>query len=236
VTVLASGPPPGLVPRAVMQQRWESLTFLHWAYPPDVVRRLLPPQLELQTWEDQAWVGLVPFRMRIGFGAGPYVMRFPETNVRTYVVGPDGRAGVWFFSLDASSLSAVVTARTTYRLPYVWSRMRVDRAFDTVGYRARRRVGSAAGHDITVRVGEALDRLDPLVDFLSARFTLWSVVGGRPTRTHASHPPWPLRSASVVDLREDLVLASGLPAPSTEPLVQFSDGVDVRIGFPHRPG
>jgi uncharacterized protein YqjF (DUF2071 family) len=236
VTVLPSSPPAGLVPRALMQQRWESLTFLHWAYSPDVVRRLLPDGLELQTWEDKAWVGLVPFRMRIGAGAGPYVMRFPETNVRTYVVGPDGRAGVWFFSLDASSLSAVVTARTTYRLPYVWSRMLVDRAGDTVSYRARRRTGAAAGHEISVRIGEPFEMLDPFVDWLTARFTLWNVVAGRPTRTHAAHPPWPLRRASVIDLREDLIAAAGLPAPTDEPLVQFSEGVDVRIGAPHRAG
>ena len=37
------------------------------------------------------------------------------------------RAGIWFFSLDAARLGAVVTARATYRIPYFWSRD-VDRA------------------------------------------------------------------------------------------------------------
>ena len=56
-------------------------------------------------------------RTRGGHGL-PWLLEFPETNVRTYAVGPSGERGVWFFSLDASRLAAVVTARATYRVPY----------------------------------------------------------------------------------------------------------------------
>ena len=50
---------------------------------------------------------------------------FCETNVRTYVRDASGRPGIWFLSLDAARLGAVITARTTYRLPYFWSAMRI---------------------------------------------------------------------------------------------------------------
>ena len=58
---------------------------------------------------------------RSGGPAPPWCSRFPETNVRTYVVGPDGRDGLWSFSLDAARLEPVLVARSTYALPYMWS-------------------------------------------------------------------------------------------------------------------
>src|SRR5437763_16754580 len=100
-THTAAPPEPVTVP--VMRQRWASITFLHWAYDVEQVQRHLPPGLKVEPWEGQAWVGLVPFEMHVAGPAGPTMRRFPETNVRTYVVGPDGRPGVWFFSLDAGS-------------------------------------------------------------------------------------------------------------------------------------
>ncbi len=49
----------------------------------------------------------------------PWVSRFCETNVRTYVRDSHGRAGIWFFSLDAARLGAVAAAvaRAAYHLP-----------------------------------------------------------------------------------------------------------------------
>ena len=69
----------------------------------------------------------------------PWFTSFPETNVRTYVRGPDGRVGLWFFSLDAARLEPVLVARSTYALPYMWSAMRVERDGAVVRYRSRRR-------------------------------------------------------------------------------------------------
>jgi uncharacterized protein YqjF (DUF2071 family) len=78
-----------------MYQTWSWLSFLHWPYDPAVVQRLLPNSLEVQTFQGQAWVGVTPFfleDLRTPVApALPWFTSFPETNVRTYVVGPDGR-------------------------------------------------------------------------------------------------------------------------------------------------
>jgi len=217
-----------------MRMRWDTLTFLHWSYEPDVVRRHLPAGLDVETWDGRAWVGLVPFEMQVRPPTGPGVMTFPETNVRTYVVGPDGRPGVWFFSLDAGSVAAVTTARATWQLPYFASTMSVERAGGEIHYRSRRRwPGRAeATHDITVAPGDPLERVSEFDNYLTARFTLWNAVAGRLMRTQAEHPPWVLQSARVEKLDETLVVAAGLPAPSGDPLVHFSTGTDVRVGAP----
>ena len=123
-----SGVCPFTVDQPVMRQRWERLTFLHWAYDPDVVQRLLPAGLTVDTFDGMAWVGLVPFFMRVhtpGDRGVPWVSNFCETNVRTYARDREGRAGIWFLSLDAARLGAVAVARASYRLPYFWSSMRL---------------------------------------------------------------------------------------------------------------
>ena len=55
----------------------------------------------------------------------PWFSHFSEINVRTYVTY-DGKPGVYFFSLDASNLSAVWGARMFYRLPYWQASMKVE--------------------------------------------------------------------------------------------------------------
>ena len=137
----ALGTCPFTVERPVMLHRWESLTFLHWSFAPDAVQRLLPPSLAVEPCEDRAWVGLVPFFMRVALPrtrSVPWVSEFCETNVRTYVRDDAGRSGIWFFSLDAARLGAVVTARTTYRLPYFWSQMSLARTGNTARHRFAR--------------------------------------------------------------------------------------------------
>jgi len=225
-----------------MTQRWERLTFLHWRFAPEAVQAQLPPGLTVETFDGTAWVGLVPFFMRVasagGRGAG-YLTDFAETNVRTYVQDAAGRSGIWFFSLDAARLGAVVTARTTYRLPYFWSSMTLADRGDTVTYTCRRHGRARVPSRVGIEIGPAFDpgELGDLDHFLTARWRLFSVTGSRrrPARhrsARAEHAPWPLRRARVRELDDGLVAAAGLPRPSDPPLVHYSPGVDVRIGRP----
>ena len=120
---------PPLQHRPVMRQSWQRASFLHWAYDPSDVQRLLPRGLQVDTHDGMAWVGLVAFEMvdiaLAGLPPVPHLGTFPETNVRTYVRGPDGTPGVWFHSLEAERLVPVLVARGAYRLPYFWSQMQV---------------------------------------------------------------------------------------------------------------
>ncbi len=227
-----------------MTQRWELLTFLHWSFEPSEVQRLLPEGLTVETVDGRAWVGLVPFQMRVApprLTALPWIGRFCETNVRTYVRDSHGRTGVWFFSLDAARLAAVVVARLTYRLPYYWARMRLTGAPDRITYTSRRRwpasPGAGAGGMVIVRPGAVVPphEVTELEHFLTARWRLFSEAGcGTLRYADAEHAPWPLRRVEVELCDDSLVMAAGLPRPSGPPLAHYSDGVDVRIGLPGR--
>jgi len=227
--------------RASMIHGWNTLTFLHWRYDPAVIQALMPPGLDVEVFDGSAWVGLVPFEMRVTpprGGAVPWASNFPETNVRTYAKAPDGSTGVWFLSLDAARLGAVVVARTTYRLPYFWSKMHVSRVGSIVTYQSRRRwpgpVGASSA--VAVDVGEAFDadELGDLDHWLTARWRLYSARAEGLRFARADHPPWPLHRAKLLHLDDQLIEAAGLPAPVGDPLVHWSPGVDVRIGYPNR--
>lgn len=56
--------------RWLVAQSWLDLLFAHWSVEREVVRRLVPPELELDTFEDRCWVAVVPFRMRTARFAG----------------------------------------------------------------------------------------------------------------------------------------------------------------------
>jgi uncharacterized protein len=224
-----------------MRQRWERLTFLHWSFNPADVQRLLPDGLEADLLDGRAWVGLVPFFMVVATGGGreaPWVSRFCETNVRTYVRDAQGRTGIWFFSLDAARLGAVAVARATYGLPYFWSAMDVTSRRDEIFYLCRRRLPGPrdATSAVRISIGERYlaRELDERDHFLTARWILFSVSGSRHRLARACHQPWPLHRARALQVDDRLIHAAGLPEPAGPALVHYSPGVDVTIGRPER--
>src|SRR3954464_9558980 len=118
----------------VMRQEWHDLLFAHWSIPVDLLRQKVPSPLELDLWHGEAYVGVVPFVIRNlrprGIPAVPVLSHFAEINVRTYVT-LEGKPGVYFFSLDAENLSAVLGARLLYALPYFSAAFEIARRGDT---------------------------------------------------------------------------------------------------------
>ncbi|MBV9082241.1 MAG: DUF2071 domain-containing protein [Acidobacteriaceae bacterium] len=226
--------PPHRVPHPVMFQRWNSLTFLHWRYPPESLRPLLPDELLLDTFDGAAWVGLTPFllsSLRPPFvPAFPWISKFPEMNVRTYVTGPDGKPGIWFFTLEADRLGAVLGARVLYRLPYRWAHMRVIRHAGHIEYESDR--NHMFGHGrvrISIRPRAPI-KAEVFDNFLTARFRLYTVAAKRIAYADIEHAPWPLQRAEVLHLEQDVIENSGVPRPQGDVTVHFSPSVFVRIG------
>jgi hypothetical protein len=233
---------------AIGYQRWSDLLFVHWRFPAEAVAACVPPSLTLDTWEGEAWVGLVLFRMsgvRPWWSCSlPWLSAFPETNLRTYVHFQGREPGVWFFSLEAANPVAVAIARWLWTLPYHWARMTIDERERTIRYASRRRrpgpaVGTTVAADLaqpapaqTVRsaLPETLDH------FLVERYVLYSQdAQGRLWRGQVHHRPYPLEDASLTECDENLCQAAGLPAPAAAPAhVTFSRGVAVEI-FPLVP-
>jgi uncharacterized protein len=91
------------------------------------LRVLVPDELEIEEHDGSAWIGIQFFRVRALRARGalpmPGISAFLQLNVRTYVRGPDGLPGVWFFSIDASSRLAALGVRRIYHVPAFHARM-----------------------------------------------------------------------------------------------------------------
>ena len=222
-----------------MFQSWQDLLFAHWPVPASQIEKLLPDGLALDTYAGEAWVTVVPFRMR-GVRqrftlAAPWVSSFPELNVRTYVKSSSGeepRPGVFFSSLDAGNPLAVAMARRFYHLPYFRARMECRVSDDGIRYSSRRTHRGAPEADFravyrpTGPVYPAAP--DSLEQWLIERYCLYSVDGrGRVYRGEIHHTPWPLQPAEAEFERNWVAQAHGIFLPDTEPLLQFAKRLDV---------
>lgn len=235
---------PPLPGRAIASQRWSDLTFLHWRVEADRVAPLLPPGVRPDVFDGSTWVGLIPFLLDratlFGSPPMPYVGKFVEVNVRLYGVDDAGRRGVVFLSLEASRIAAVLAARAVFGLPYQWAstsmaESRMDAVGHTITYNSCRHGGGPSSR-IVSKPGERVEP-DPLADFLTARWGLFTARRGRTLFLPNEHEPWELRSAELLDLDDELVAAAGLPgvADRAPDSVLFSPGVETRFGSPAPP-
>ncbi len=243
--------------RGAMVMRWHDLLFLHWPIEPITLQALLPHGLLVDTFQGQAWVGVVPFTMS-GIRARrappiPGLSAFPELNVRTYVTpapglvipGRGGAAirpgpGVWFFSLDAASRVAVRVARSLFHLNYRDARMSARHARDGwIEYSSRRlgRTDSNSRFEARYRAVGAANPTQPgtLEHFLTERY--WLYAADRRGAIYAGrvwHDPWRLCAAEAEVRENSMAVASGITLPSVAPLMHFAKELCVDAALPRR--
>lgn len=231
----------------VLRMGWVTQPFVHWAFDVADVQRLLPPGLTADEYDGRAWVSLTPFVMAAvrppGVpAAGPvrWLATFPETNLRTYVRGPDGRDGLWFLSIEVSSAAMALVTRGLIGAPYHLGDLSVTEGEGVFGFAGTRRGGRPA-YRLRVRPGEPLRPTERDV-WLTSRWRAYTRRFGTLLETPVEHEPWPLRTAVIDELDETLTAAAGLPRPPEEPLAHYSPGVEgvriapPRLAGPHRRG
>lgn len=230
----------------IMAQRWHDLLFAHWPIAVETLRPLVPPQLELDTFDGETWVGIVPFRMSgvrpRHILALPWLSAFPELNVRVYVRATDSHArekiakpGVYFFSLEAANPVAVSIARRVFRLPYFRAHMRFrELPSGTIDYRSYRTHRDAPSAEFVARYAPSAetDRARPgsLAAWLTERYCLYTTDRrGRVYRGDIHHRQWPLQPAEAEIEVNTMARAAGLTLPDCAPLLHFSRRLDVAV-------
>ena len=211
-------------------QTWENLLFAHWRVSDEELRGHVPEELPLDTFDGSAWLGITPFRLsglRVrGLPPLPRFSSFLELNVRTYV-RVEGKAGIYFFSLDAESTFAVEAAKRLYRLPYFRARMSADLAGGEVDFASERVGGRQAALQARYRPqGEAAPPTPgSLEHFLTERYCLFTMHEDRVHWVQIHHPPWPLQQAEA-ELAVNTMPPPGIELPG-EPIGHFSARQDV---------
>lgn len=226
----------------VMTQTWHELLFAHWPVDAEMLRGKIPAGFELDIFEGQAWLAVVPFRMSNvaprGVPALPWVSSFPELNVRTYVRVAD-TPGVYFFSLDAGNPVAVGAARTLAHLPYYTAEMTVDAQDGWISYNSRRTSSGAPAAEFAARyrpVGEPHPPVDGTLEhFLTERYCLFTVDSDyHALQLDIHHPPWPLQKAEAAVTVNTMADACGIRLPAVKPLLHFARRQDMVAWLPRR--
>ena len=189
--------------------------------------------LTVETMDGSAWVGLVPFFLRVGLPgvpSVPWLSRFAETNVRTYVTqrrrrarhlvllarrGPPRRGGHRAGDVPHPVLLVEDVDRAH----------RLDDPVPVPAALARARGVRAATSSSTSasRTSQTSWRSSTTSSPPAGRSTARR--GRACTARLAFHDPWPLHRARAVRVDDELVRAAGLPEPEGEPLVHYSPSV-----------
>ncbi|MDG2126007.1 MAG: DUF2071 domain-containing protein [Verrucomicrobiales bacterium] len=224
-----------------MRQSWKNLLFLHWQYDPPTLQRLLPKGLQIDTFNDQAYLGIVPFFMAnirpSGLPSLPWISNFLELNVRTYVIDTrTGTPGVWFFSLDCNRWPAVAIARKKFHLPYSHASMSTSgTATGLVDYRCRRRDQTSTSRFVYPTLTQPLNPAKPgsLDFFLVERYRLFAFDPATSTLHSGavSHTPYRIAPADIRTFDTLPFSWNNIAAPPDPTPVHacISPGVDVAI-------
>jgi len=204
------------------------------------LQKVVSSDLHVQEFDGSAWVAIVPFLMvdvmRGSLPSLPPLRRFPELNVRTYVER-NGRAGVWFFSLDADCWPIVLGGRSLFRLPYFKAKMSHAETDGYIRFSSERRGSGVEFRASYQPTGPAFyAAMGSFEHWVAERYCLYSPVSSTQSlRLDVHHRPWPLQEASVVIEESDLLEAAGLSSPKGVPICHFSEGVEVISYSPERP-
>jgi hypothetical protein len=220
----------------IMHQDWGKLLFMHWRVEESALRPLVPKELEIDTFDGSAWIGIVPFTMWGIRALPPYLPPVPgfsslhELNVRTYVYYKNV-PGVWFFSLDANSAAAVFAARALYFLHYFNAEIEIEQKGGAITYSLNRTDSPAAEFRARWKIGDPMSFAQPgtLDFFLVERYCLYSARNKKLYRARVHHQPYPLRRAETTSFRSTMIESHGIPTPQGDPLLHYVEEVNVDI-------
>ncbi|MFB6281461.1 MAG: YqjF family protein, partial [Haloferacaceae archaeon] len=233
--------------------------FVHWPVDPDALAERVPDPLVPETFDGSAWVSALALENRVSPGSAalpaPLRRRFPQLNLRTYVA-LDGDPGVYFLSLDAGGRLPAAVGRRLFGLPFRHARVRLDRRDGALVFRSRRRGPPPARFAARYRPTGAAATADPgtLAAFCVERDRYYvpagedprsdaarALSGDRPAAPggadgHAvrvgsiERDPWPLRPVDATVRPDGLFAAADLPAPTGDPILGYSPGVEMAVG------
>ena len=206
-------------------QEWNRALFFHWKVDAIALKQFIPDHLELDLFNNEAYISLVAFTMeqiRPRFlPAFSPISNFDEINLRTYVVR-DGVAGVYFLNIEAGKILSVALSKMLSGLPYEhaeMSRNNLDN-FQSIFHK------KGFSFNVTYDVGEVIEDKTDLDDFLTERYSLFVDIGADLFRYDIHHIPWPLNKLKLYALETNYILGT-INLNEIPVKVHYSSGVQV---------
>lgn len=192
----------------LMMQKWENMLFIHWPVDASVIQGKIPNGLEVDTFNEQAWVSIVSFKVseiRIRSLLLPGQLKSSiQLNVRTYVTCK-GIRGVYFFTIDANKLLPVLGGRML-GLRFYKAKMKIHKNNNITTFSSYREKSNAIlkmnyspqnSHAIPLEKGS-------LSHWLLERYFLWTFFRGKLFRGAIHHTMWEVQPAKL-DIKKQTV-------------------------------
>lgn len=206
-------------------QEWNEVLFFHWKVPTELLAPLIPAGLELDLFENEAWISLVPFTMQKISPAGippvAFLSDFHEINLRTYVVA-EGKPGVYFINIEAQKHLSVWIAKNLSGLPYEKARIQRDEKTYLSGNPVK-----GFHLDVEFEVKAFLQSKTKLDLWLSERYCLYLDHRQKLYRYEIQHLEWQIAEMELKKVTTDYQISGFSFRDRVPDLIRYSPGVKV---------
>jgi uncharacterized protein YqjF (DUF2071 family) len=219
-----------------LRARWERNLFVHFRVSPGPLRSELPPGLELDLFDGDAWITAIARMTRGPFPLPEPVLMLRRPHPELWLATPvvhDGEPGHYFLAYALPSGAVAMIARAVLGMPFVAARLTYTESPDGE-LRLRARRSSLLG-DVALRARPARlplsTRRSPLASFLLERYCAFG--GGRDgrrlERLRFEHPGWHVVDAEVSEWNIPYLSRYDLPWGGAPDAVHIGAGLSVRL-------
>lgn len=209
-------------------QEWNHALFLHWKVEPGLLEPFIPKELELNTFEGDAWISLVAFTMEKirpkNLPAFPPISDFHEINIRTYVTH-NHKPGVYFLNIEAQKLVSAKLSKLLSGLPYEKAQMERSQNRELRNYSSELRK-KGFGFTAKYRVSDQLVPKTDLDLWLTERYCLYLDRGHETYIYEIHHLPWELRKVELKTVQTNYRIGE-IDLNNKPDRIHYSPGVKV---------
>jgi len=206
-------------------QEWNKVIFLHFEVSLQELRVLVPNELEIDMFEEKAYVSIVAFTMeKIRPRLLPslsFISDFHEINVRTYVK-KNGKTGVYFLSIESEKFLSSLVAKTLSGLPYKTVSMLRDENFFVSE-------NKKDGFELKLKyeIGQEVKNKSAIDKWLTERYALFLIENKKIYKYEIHHKEWELNSIRFDELKYNYTIGNLVFKNSTPNLMHYANGIQV---------
>lgn len=187
----------------IISQYWSDLVFINYKIAPEQIQKRLPSGYEVDTFNGDAFLSIVPFKMsKVRF---PFTPQIPfsqlwELNIRTYVK-VKGIPGIYFFTLDTNHWPAMFVAKNFFALPYRYTKLKGESKETQFSF-------SSKNLDIDISLQSTIVK-DEYKNWISERYSLFTQKNIHTLQGIAMHDPWQLKAITIKKLEQTFLQEFG---------------------------
>ncbi|KAA3597127.1 MAG: DUF2071 domain-containing protein [Calditrichaeota bacterium] len=179
-------------------QEWNDAIFLHWKVEMEALKKFVPKELEIDTFEGEPWVSLVAFTMEKirprNLPSFPPISDFDEINIRTYVKS-NSKTGVYFLSIEGGTSLSCKLAKIISELPYRFSEM----SRNENNYKSKN-TEFGDKFNLNFLVGQKAISKKPIDKWLTERYALFQDTKNSINEFEIHHLEWEVGEVELTDL------------------------------------